>query len=378
MNSSLLVPALIVVALTAGVFVFGEGLFSGGSSEVATRTPVNHSATVNEPAVVADATASAPTGSDFSWDDDATALSESPESPEGQSLESFVSTKPVTEEAPGALYGSELDGDSPVNEFASADDLAPKDFGSNDAAANLDVDQVETALKDQTASSQVEDDLRDFFNIGAKEKTADVSTARSSDFDRAKATAASPASVSPENVDSAKVNVALATSKTNDSGIGVDVFDNFGPSAYDSAPAARSSVDQDTKSVFMSDESDDPSAMSDTSKASEIAATGAGSEISGALEPVKDGRSSAAGANSEVVRKFKITNPKETTLAVTLRVDGKQLTLQPDQSYVVQKADDNVEVTFSRGGSFGYQSKTLTRGNYRFTVSREAGWKLVN
>ncbi len=364
MNSSLLVPALVVVAVTAGVFVFGEGLFSGGSSDEASRYAVNKSTKVKDSVVGADVTASTSTGSDFSWDDDTTE-----QSPVQSPAEPFVSTK-QSEEAPGALYGSEPN--SPADEdYDSVDDFAATDFGSSEKSASGDEDEFQSALDTRAASKQVDDDLSDFFNSPSKARDSETSTVRSS---KPKSETA-PAASTVKTVDSSDLDVALASPAASDRS--VDTFDNFGTAPSEFTPAPRTKADSEMKSVVM------PQAKKPVSKKSGVATSGtqAGGVISGALEPVKDSNSSAMGGSTsgvKSVRKFKITNPKETTLAVTLSVDGKQVTLKPDQSFVVQQSDGDVEVTFSRGGSFGFETKTLKTGHYRFTVSREAGWQLIN
>jgi hypothetical protein len=385
-NSSLLVPGLIVVAVTAGVFVFGDSLFSGGSSdEVSTysvtqpnTTDAADASAVSGVAVdVADATVSTGggLGSDFSWDEEPT---ESPRSPLAKPSESFVSSK-QTEEAPGALYGSEngqqASGSSPsAGQVTPADDFSDE-FAASDLGVRNDASAVEdlvTSLESQTqpaqtqpAPGQVEDDLSSFFNLPPKTKATDAQPALA----RSSASTAPPSAtkLNVDTVDPLDTAVAVASPKAD-----APSLDNFGEAyagATDFAPAQRTKVDDEMKSVV----STKPRKSAETKYEAVPDSSDAGGVISGALEPVKDKKKAQS-----IVRKFKITNPKETTLPVTLSVDGKQLTLKPDQSYVIQESDGDVEVTFSRGGSFGFQTKSIKEGHYRFTVSREAGWKLIN
>ncbi len=96
------------------------------------------------------------------------------------------------------------------------------------------------------------------------------------------------------------------------------------------------------------------------------------SEISGSLQPVV----TAPVDKAQVISKVKITNPQATGLTVTFLVNGQKVALKPRQSYVIRKADE-VQVKFSRGGSFGFAEQSLTEGDYRFSVSRESGWNLM-
>ena len=367
MNSSLLVPALIVVAVTAGVFVFGEGLFSSGSSEDISKYSARKSTRVKAAEPDLGVSSSASAGSEFSWDDDTTE-----QSPVQRSSESFVSTK-QTEEAPGALYGSEFDSQTDRS-FDAAEELAATDFGSSDNSTDADLGDFAPGADVNTASKQADDDLSDFFDNAPKAADSETSTARASIPQSTQPSTATTA----KTVDSSNLDVAAATPKSNLQDI--DAFDDFGPAPSDFDPAPRAKRDDDVQSVFMT-KADKPGAKKSDVVTSD---TDADEVISGALEPVKDSNSSAASnlasgvSSAAPVRKFKITNPKETTLPVTLNVDGKQVTLKPDQSFVIQQSDGDVEVTFSRGGSFGFETKTLKSGFYRFTVSREAGWKLIN
>lgn len=384
MNSSLLVPALIVVAVTAGIFVFGDSLFSGGSSPDADKYAVNQPK-AKDTAAVAKVKTSASTGSDFSWEDD---FEEPAQSPVNKPDESFVSTT-QSEDAPGALYGP--DNDSQVDEsFDSADDFADTNFGASDDFGASDnsniagVDDIETASDIptadlQTASKQVDekqvaDDMRDFFSKAPQPTDTDASTEVSS----VRQSEQAPSAPTAKAVDPSEFDVAMASPKSSDQT--ADAFGAFDSEPSDFTPAPSTKVKDDMKSVVA------PEAKKTAQESSDVALSAdAGGEISGDLEPVKSSidQSVFAGAKSSAsvkttARKFKITNPKETTLAVTMNVDGKQVTLKPDQSYVIQDSDGDVEVTFSRGGSFGFETKTLKEGFYRFTVSREAGWQLVN
>ena len=371
MNSSLLVPALVVVAVTAGVFVFGDGLFSSGSSGEVSKYSVSKSTKAIKTADVSKVKAASSMEDDFSWDDDA-----EERSPVQRPTESFVSTK-QTEEASGGLYGSGF-GDLADDVFDSSGDFAAADFGAGDSSADADVDGSAFGLNEKTASKPVDDDLSDIFGDSSKATESDPSSVRSSSHQSVQAPTTTVDSGALSDLD-----VALASPKSSDSS--VDAFDDFGSTPSDFNPARRTNGNAEMKSVVKS------TAPKSTAQNSEVATSDAApadatssSVIAGALEPVKDGHASAVsglsngGSGKMPLRKFKITNPKETTLAVTLSVDGKQVTLKPDQSFVLQQTEGDVEVIFSRGGSFGFETKTLKNGHYRFTVSREAGWQLLN
>ena len=94
-------------------------------------------------------------------------------------------------------------------------------------------------------------------------------------------------------------------------------------------------------------------------------------EINGSLTPVGSNKESKS-----LVTKVKISNPAETNLTVTFLVNGKKIVLKPRQSYVIRKSPE-VNVKFNRGGTFGVTVQSLKEGEYRFSVSREQGWKLA-
>ena len=77
-----------------------------------------------------------------------------------------------------------------------------------------------------------------------------------------------------------------------------------------------------------------------------------------------------------VVREFNIKNPLQTRLTVTFLANGKKVTLKPGQHFKLRQTDD-VQVKFSRGGSFGFAEKSLSEGDYQFSVTRKDGWKLA-
>ena len=94
-------------------------------------------------------------------------------------------------------------------------------------------------------------------------------------------------------------------------------------------------------------------------------------EINGTLAPV----GSMEKKPEALVTKVRISNPVETGLTVTFLVNGKKISLKPQQSYVIRKAPE-VNIKFNRGGTFGVAVQSLKDGEYRFSVSREQGWKL--
>ena len=96
-------------------------------------------------------------------------------------------------------------------------------------------------------------------------------------------------------------------------------------------------------------------------------------EFPGSLQPVPG----APATVKSKVYNIKITNPVNTGLTVTFLANDQKIALRPNQSYVVSNQIEKVDVKFSRGGTFGYAQESLGDGEYRFSVSREAGWKLA-
>lgn len=95
--------------------------------------------------------------------------------------------------------------------------------------------------------------------------------------------------------------------------------------------------------------------------------------ISGSLDSVMDKPLDAG----PVVKNFSIKNPLQTRLAVTFLANGKKVSLKPGQHFVVRQAE-NMQVKFSRGGSFGFSEQQLSEGSYQFSVTRKDGWKLAH
>ena len=77
-----------------------------------------------------------------------------------------------------------------------------------------------------------------------------------------------------------------------------------------------------------------------------------------------------------VVKEFNIKNPLSTRLTVTLLVNGEKVTLKAGQHYKIRLSED-IQVKFSRGGSFGFFEESLSEGDYEFSVTRKEGWKLA-
>ena len=95
-------------------------------------------------------------------------------------------------------------------------------------------------------------------------------------------------------------------------------------------------------------------------------------DFSGSFESVLSKQTVATPA----VKEFNIKNPLQTRLTVTFLADGKKVTLKAGQNYKVSQAVD-IQVKFSRGGSFGFFEESLSEGNYEFSVTRKEGWKLA-
>ena len=79
---------------------------------------------------------------------------------------------------------------------------------------------------------------------------------------------------------------------------------------------------------------------------------------------------------SPEVKVFNIKNPLQTRLTVTFLANGNKIILKPGQNFKLRQSN-NVQVKFSRGGSFGISEKSLPEGNYQFSVTRKEGWKLT-
>ena len=95
-------------------------------------------------------------------------------------------------------------------------------------------------------------------------------------------------------------------------------------------------------------------------------------DFSGAFESVL----TKPEVSSSAVKEFNIKNPLQTRLAVTFLANGKKVTLKPGQHFTITQSE-NVQVKFSRGGSFGFSEKSLSEGDYEFSVTRKEGWKLA-
>lgn len=383
MNSSLLVPAFLGVAIATvvGVF-FGESLFSGDSSTEDNSYTVSQAVQSNDATVAVNAT---PSVDDFSWDDQ-------PATPGVDSLTDLgeVATKAESaaskdELAPGDLF------DVPVQRS-----VAPG-VAEVEPMSDIKTEAVNSGLDLKTAETQVSSDLNDFFNTPspvretsnnversplrsqAKKEPVDWNEAPSLDVlsqspkseskDVGQAVTSKARETAPPEFDTSPVNAAKSESMNF---AGLDSSD-FGNNADN---------DSVKKSVVTSTPNDD-SLLPDFN----VATTQPGVEksvVKGSLEPIVDDLEAVSTATPEMVvekalvRKFKITNPKETTLPVTMSVNGEHVTLQPDQTYVINDKRGEVNVTFSRGGSFGFKSQKITTGHYRFSVSRDSGWKLSN
>ena len=386
MNSSLLVPAFVGLAIAAvvGVF-FGDSLFSGNTtiedSRYVTREPLTD--TAPEVAVKESVTVD-----DFSWDDesdtDVDSVSSIVRDPvNGVAATSYAVSK--VDEAPGDLFGSPAGTESVTVE-------------GNSTNSSFDVSSHET---------QAAADLGDFFNSANQNNQSDApahhrSPVRS-EVKRDVASAGGETGVDLEDHTqsrNAQGEIAgvdgrddLSTVQfgsemdvtTNTDSVDFDLLDssadsqaaNLGNDVPPMTPRSAKTVLDDAPSLDLDNAASNRSTSGSSTKA----------EISGDFEPVDDGRNQEpefVSAHTQtdsvktLVRKFKITNPKETGLPVTMSVNGEHVTLKPDQSFVIQDELGEVSVMFSRGGSFGFKNQRLSTGHYRFSVSREAGWKLSN
>lgn len=378
MNSSLLVPAFLGVAIAAvvGVF-FGDSLFSGGSAIDESSYAVEQSAQPSETVGTTDTNSSV---DDFSWDDAAVA------------------------DAGGSLNDANETVKAATKIDASNVPASESFFGSTEQrSVTRDVADRSSDLSDETldlagAEKQVTSDLADFFDTASSDSGQSRSIQRSPVRSQIKRPLPKTDEAPATNLFSqptAEEAEALVTAP-------MDNFDDladlqFGQESSGSSAKSKSlavaeidsnlSVDelQEDRSMetALSVTSEEPKSMIDL-MGSGVEDEPASSLLAGDLEPVfagvnkTDARMPELDLGTPMVRKLKITNPKETTLPVTMSVNGEHITLQPDQTYVINDENSEVNVMFSRGGSFGFKSQKITTGHYRFSVTRESGWKLSN
>ena len=358
-----------------GAVFFGDAMFGGANTNHQSEYAVNQSET-NHP-ISSDSETNNATESmaqEFSWDEDEPA-DEDRDSLDSvaKERESFVSTS-SNEDAPGEVFSTP----SEVSSMDLSDVSAGASSKTKDSLSGMQ-DKLSSTEDIKSVSNQVNNDLDSFFNMPKKsDASSDVveqstlskptKTEFVSNLDRTDTVGRSKNST----VEDFSTEVANAALKKED--LSIDAFE-FGNSSehnkvidndFVGATSSGETEPKESKatemqSIISEDSSNDPKPSMLLTKDDE------NDVISGALEPVE-----------KQVRKFKITNPKETTLPVTMSVNGEQITLKPDQTYVVNDHDGSVDVTFSRGGSFGFENKTIKNGHYRFSVTREAGWKLSN
>ena len=396
MNSSLLVPAFVVVALAAMGAVFFGDVFTGdaGSSHsdyAVAHTEANHKsmASSDSEAAVDAAKATESMANDFSWDeDDSSNDKREPIDSFAKSGESFVGAK-NSDEAPGDVFSTSKNGNSKgLSDVAKGSSNVTEDIASD---SQVDLNPSKDV---QTDTKQVNNDLDSFFNL-PKGSTAKPTTKMVDQSTVSKPMEEDVVNVfvSSNTAEKSKESMfgdfgessTVATPKKeslsmdnfaagSDSRHEETIENNFVKESASSSTKMTESTSDNLQSVV----STKPSGSSLKSATSQMQDVG-DDVISGNLEPVVDSTvNQAKSASKKTVRKFKITNPKETTLPVTLSVDGEQITLKPDQTYVIRDHDGMVDVTYSRGGSFGFENKSLKSGHYRFSVTRESGWKLNN
>lgn len=384
MNSSLLIPAGflgIAIATVVGVF-FGDSLFDSGTNSD------DNSFAINQPVQPDDAHVSvgkSPSVEDFSWDEQPASNNAGAANDLGQLAAKVESVTSKDELAPGDLFGSP---DQPSVSKNVTDVDSMMDVKSDNRVAGMDL---------KTAETQVGSDLNDFFNTApqavdvaaAEERSPLRSPAKQelSTWDQAPDLSLFGSSTSG-NANSADQSVSAKTSEMAD--LMVQPRQGNGSSSKTREVATMKSTEM---AVDAGMEMTDVGPSVVTSKTEEAASlldfgvTDAKSNpdrsvVQGGLETVVDDLETVGVANPDavvektLVRKFKITNPKETTLPVTMSVNGEHITLQPDQTYVINDQRDEVNVTFSRGGSFGFKSQKIKIGHYRFSVSRDSGWEL--
>ena len=396
MNSSLLVPALVVVGVTAMGAVFFGDMITGGSGThqsdyAVNKTEMTHPGDVSANSEAAKATETM--AREFTWDDDDSSNGDRDSLDTSVNKnESFVSAD-YSKEAPGEVFSSSNDKQS-----LGLSGVANGINNSTKVVAEGNEDSFNSSTDIKSVSKQVDSDLNSFFNLSEKsQSTVDVVERSTITTPKETDIVETELVISPENSETFgkskkstgdDFGMQLAVTSPKKEELSMDAF-GVGSSSHhnetiqnDFAEGSPSSKVKSTESKavnLQSVVSKEPS-EADMKSATKGSQDNADEVISGNLEPVVD---SAAGSmetssSEKLVRKFKITNPKETTLPVTMSVDGEQITLKPDQTYVVSEHDGTVTVTFSRGGSFGFENTTLKNGHYRFSVTRESGWKLSN
>ena len=90
-----------------------------------------------------------------------------------------------------------------------------------------------------------------------------------------------------------------------------------------------------------------------------------GTTVLSPVDPVGDGLPSEIG------------NPADSGTALSYRLDGINVALQPGESRLLTN-DRPREITFDRGGKFGTARYSITSGQYRFELTQDHGWELYH
>ncbi len=331
MNSSVLVSGFVLVGVGAMAILFNPF----GSSEDTSSNPTAAYQVAAEPSKSGTATSPVSATVDpepFVWEDKKETVATTEMFDE---LKSQKATKEVSKAAKSASDQISVASKVAKTETAPASKLQP-------------VSKPVSSFSDQ-ANSTADADLNDFF--GPSRPATKVSKAPAAKAPLQKAKSKPVRVASKPTVNSANNDGDLLS------------FTSTEEDEFDDAPML-SAVGPKDFSMPTIDPVDEPKVTNRNESSRQ--------SISGSLESVMDKPATA----QPVVKTFDIENPLQTRLNVTFLANGQKVSLKPGQHFVVRQAK-NMQVKFSRGGSFGFTEESLSEGNYQFSVTRKDGWKLT-
>ena len=98
------------------------------------------------------------------------------------------------------------------------------------------------------------------------------------------------------------------------------------------------------------------------------------SVVTGELETETDGELETG--TEPISKPIRIYNPGKNKLPVWFVINKSKIQLKPGQYFQVT-TEDSLKVRYARGGEFGVGNVVTREGDYEFSVSRQAGWKLT-
>lgn len=366
MNSSVLVSGFVIVGVGAMAFLFNPFgssdntspnsgstyQVSANSSKVGATSPV--SATASAGAKSSASVKSEP--EPFSWD---------------SQKETVVSTEIVADFGSRDATEKVSKPEKRSSGLGSAARSKALNASKNSTPKQQTVSRTASNFGDQTKST-VDGDLNDFFGQSkpaTRTTTTKAPQARSGLGTKpavAKAKSEPVRVASKPAVDSARSTTSWPTQEVKTTKVkGDDIF-SFSDQREKGSDDAPMLAD-----VKMNEEEAPSFEPNDETKAAPKTES-SGQNISGSFESAYDEPQVA----TPVVKELNIENPLQTRLNVTFLVDGKKVSLKPGQHFVLRQSEDAL-VKFSRGGSFGFEEKSLSEGKYQFSVTRKDGWKLT-